>query len=513
MLDYLCLKVTFLDPRYHGRGDGGNSEWPPSPLRLFQAIVSANADDIGIDGDLDRALTWLEQQPPPLIVAPTHEQGSAYCLSVPNNAMDIVGKAWSKGNYFGINGKGKYFGKCDANPATHRTMKTIRPIRMIGGDTVYYAWELTKESKTNQDIIQPLIKAAQRVVALGWGIDLVVGRGDCITTAALRGLPGERWVPATMLANVNALRTPTQGTLIALQDRYAAFLHRISDTGFVPVEPLTQFKISGYRRATDPILRPHVVFELRHDDGSFCRYSQRKLIHIAGMVRHLAKEAMMLSPPAGVDKDWVERYVAGHACKDRQNHQQFSYLPLPSIGHRHADQAVRRVMIASPVGDDAWLEHLARRLHGQRLKPEKGNEFGEQSPPILVRTRHDKVASCYTATANRWASVTPVILPGHDDHKPAKTRRLIETALAQSGIEQPCTFEWSPFSCFRNSLSAHKYDRDRKPIGYIRPDYLLSQTAVHLTLQFENDLKVPGPLAIGAGRHCGLGLFAPVEFS
>ena len=68
MSDYLCIAATFLDPRFHGRGDGGEPEWPPSPLRLVQAIIAAHADDIGNDGDLDRALTWRELQEPPLIL-------------------------------------------------------------------------------------------------------------------------------------------------------------------------------------------------------------------------------------------------------------------------------------------------------------------------------------------------------------------------------------------------------------------------------------------------------------
>jgi len=101
-----------------------------------------------------------------------------------------------------------------------------------------------------------------------------------------------------------------------------------------------------------------------------------------------------------------------------------------------------------------------------------------------------------------------VILPGHTDHKPDKTCKLIEAALRQSGIEQPCEFEWSPFSQFPKSLSAHKYDRDKRPAGYIRPDHLLNNTAVHLKLSFNDGLNVPGPLSIGSGRHCGLGVMA-----
>jgi len=166
-------------------------------------------------------------------------------------------------------------------------------------------------------------------------------------------------------------------------------------------------------------------------------------------------------------------------------------------------------MIVAPLGDDAWLDHVARHLAGRMLEPVCGDEFAGRAPPLLVPVRHDNMARMYTQPANAWASVTPVILPGHDDHKSEKTRKLIEKALAQSGIEQPCEFEWSASSRFPKSLSAHKYDRDGRLTGYIRPDHLQTQTAVHLTLRFKNDLRVPGPLAIGAGRHCGLGVFAP----
>jgi CRISPR-associated protein Csb2 len=493
MSDYLNIAVTFLDARFHGRADGGEPEWPPSPLRLLQAIVAANAEQIGADGDLHRALTWLEAQPPPMIFAPTSKRAESYCLSVPNNAMDIVGQAWMLENYFGDG---------DANPAKHRTMKTFRPVLMIDGETVYYLWKLDDAAP-----FRSLINAARRVVALGWGIDLVVACAQPISSEQLRSIPGERWIPTTSM-NVTSLRTPIQGTLIALQQRHRSFLSRIRHSVFSPVQPLNRFAIAGYRRSCDPITHPFAVFELRNDDGSFCMYPQRKLMHIAGMVRHLAMAAMKQSPPADAPDNWVERYVAGHCNEEDDKHRQFSYLPVPSIGNEHADQAVRRVMIAAPMGDETWLEHLAQRLRGKVLVPKYGNEFQGLEPPALVRVYHDKVARCYTDPATRWTSVTPVILPGHDDRKPAKTRKLIEVALNQSGIDQPCEFEWSANSMFRKSLSAHKYDKDGNPVGYLRPDHLLTQTAIHLTLQFNENLCVPGPLAIGAGRHCGFGLMA-----
>jgi len=109
--------------------------------------------------------------------------------------------------------------------------------------------------------------------------------------------------------------------------------------------------------------------------------------------------------------------------------------------------------------------------------------------------------------------VTPVILPGHDDHKPDKTRGLIEKALRQAGIAVACDFEWSSLSRFPKSLTAHRYDKNKRPAGYRRPKHLEGLTAVHLVLRFADSVTVPGPLTIGAGRHCGLGLMANLKAS
>ncbi len=275
--------------------------------------------------------------------------------------------------------------------------------------------------------------------------------------------------------------------------------------------PLRTFRVLRYRRDDEPLPRPFCVFELRKADGNRFRHPHRKLIHLAGMIRHLAIQAMKASPPAGVGDDWAETYVAGHVKEGQEEHRQFSYLPLPSLGHEHTDPGVRRILIAAPVGDEEWLSDLARHLAGRQLEPLQGNEFGDSDPPFLVPIKGDNVSRCYTQATEIWHSFTPVILPGHDDHKPEKTRKLIEKALAQSRIDQPCEFEWSAFSRFPKSFSAHKYDRNRRLTGYVRPNHLLSQTAVHMTLRFKDGLKMPGPIAIGAGRHCGLGLFAPAE--
>src|SRR3972149_12203852 len=171
MGSHLGLSIRFLDRAFHGRRDGRHPEWPPSPLRLFESLVAAAAARQrakALTPHARSALTWLEQQAPPTLIAPVGVTASGYRLSVPNNVMDIVARAWVRGNDSNSG---------DANPATHRTMKTVRPTRLLGGDAVHYLWPLADSfTEDVRGYVEALADAARSIVALGWGIDLVVGQ-------------------------------------------------------------------------------------------------------------------------------------------------------------------------------------------------------------------------------------------------------------------------------------------------------------------------------------------------
>jgi CRISPR-associated protein Csb2 len=263
-----------------------------------------------------------------------------------------------------------------------------------------------------------------------------------------------------------------------------------------------------YSSLERPLGRPYIIFALRRADGEFFPEAQARLIHVAGMARHAAICAMDIKkgfPPPGLPDpaQWVEYFVAGHR-NGRDDHQQFSYVPLPSIGHEHADAMIRRVMIIAPHGFETHLRHLAEQLDGCQLEREHGGEAS-----ILERLRGDGVTRLYTQCAKTWATVTPVILPGCDDHKPTKTRKLMVAALRQSGIEQPCEFTWSAVPNFPHCLPAYSRDRHGRPTGYFRPDHLHKFSMVHVRITFQN--QVAGPLVIGAGRHYGFGLLAEAD--
>src|SRR5262245_36726083 len=58
MTRYLTIHVRAHEGRYHGDGDD-----PPSPFRLFQALVAGAGISGPLDGQTKSALAWLEGLP------------------------------------------------------------------------------------------------------------------------------------------------------------------------------------------------------------------------------------------------------------------------------------------------------------------------------------------------------------------------------------------------------------------------------------------------------------------
>lgn len=499
---HLCISVTLLDDLFHGCRDGDEPEWPPSPMRLFQALLAGSrlaCRNGEWNGEKAEAFRWLERQEPPTIITPEAQPASAYTLFVPNNDADAAGKF---------------------DRQSRLTSKIVQPQRVVGVDctdirlpTLYYLWKVDNSEEVSRHCAV-LCQEARRLTALGWGIDQAFAEGRILTGAEVATLAGVRWQPRKGGRQMGRmLRVPKQGSLADCERAYKAFTERIrrervgrrTQLSYAPADRVRCFDVVAYERATRLPPRPYAAFEL--PDG--VAFQPENVRDVAAMLRSLAcreKEDFCEQFP----DDNSEVYLAGHVNGAATTPPRFSYLPLPSIGHEHADGMIRRVLIAEPFGGDgrhaAWAQ---RRLLGQPLIDDNGNQRGVLMN--LWRNSSRGIVRLYTQPATTWATVTPVILPGHDDHKPEKARKLIEKALRQSGIDQPCEFEWSAFSRFPKSLSAHKYDRNGRLTGYVRPNHLLSQTAVHMTLRFKDGLKMPGPIAIGAGRHCGFGLFAAAE--
>ncbi len=499
MPSHLCFSVLFLDSRFHGRDEGNQPEWPPSPLRLFQALVAAAAAQANERQQIQSAvpaLRWLAGLPPPLILAPPAQCAAHFCLSVPNNAMDLVAKAWARGNLFG---------KGDANPATHRTLKTVRPTRFPDFSRLFYLWQLPDpvpdEHLTH---IQKLICTARSMVALGWGIDLVAAQAQILVQEQLSDLlqTGELWQPQQAPASLS-LRVPSSETLEALISRHDSFLKRLEKGVFTPVPPLAAYRLVPYRRTSDPPLRPFAAFRLRHPpEDRAAVFPVTKANHVAAMTRHtLAELASRTQYNPG--NNWIDRYVHGHRNPGDDTEPRFSYLPLPSI-ERRGDRgcylgAIRRVLVAELVDSaESHLPWLRKALPGQFLTDQQTRQHQAMLAPLAL---NDWVLRQYTEAADSWATVTPVVLPGSDDGNFAKAEKLFLKALRHAGYapEALAELEFRHVSFWPGGPLA---------LRFVRPNYLQNShwSVYHVRLSWKHALT--GPIALGAGRHCGLGIFA-----
>lgn len=525
MPSHLHISVTFLQPTCHarlGKEDAAPNEWPPSPLRLFQAMVAgAAARWAGDDGSTCGALTaaapvaalkWFESlcaTSPPTIIAPRAVTGQAVPRYVPNNSADLVAVKWARGDALAT--------------FEDRTKKVFRPTHLLDGSTVHYLWPLSDDQRSEAGRHAPTIAAAARcIVALGWGIDAAVGDArlvDAEQVTALGGGAGERWVPGRN--GLPGLRLPVPGTLDALVTRYAAFLVRLKDEVFRPVPPLREFTTAAYHRAKDMPDRPFAAFVLRplNKDSGYASFRLERAACVAAMLRHAACEAARgdLDPAGWRTNEWSLRFVAGHgpegAPKRRASddaHPRFSYLPLPSIGHAHAGGLIRRAIIAEPFGGDGRSARwAARRLAGTALTDEDRGPVARLEPVEPDEAEFSKVFRLFAVRgafepATVWTTVTPVILPGYDDNKPAKRDRLLRDCLRHAGIE-PTAVE-----CIESRPAAWPVRGGGAPAllhsAYRRPKYLANLPACHVRIRFR--APTLGPVALGAGRHCGLGVFA-----
>jgi len=372
---------------------------------------------------------------------------------------------------------------------------------MLDGQTLHYLWLIDDaEWPTAESRVNVLLQEARYLLALGWGIDMAVGQGRLLTPDEADALTGERWHPwPNHGLGEDARRVAVIGTLENLMRVHTTCLNRFDGKLYRPPDKLSVFGTVHYLTGTAIPRRSSTAFVLEPFRRELHRPALRQetVAKVSAMLRHTACEAAKADSPH-VFPGGSERYVAGHIPNRNDQSVRFSYLPLPTIGHPHADGLIRRVLIAEPYGGDgvqiAWA---SRRL----LNRELVEDTTQKTYAFLAKPEaEDSVINTYTKASKTWASVTPVVLPGFDEGKYEKALGLLRKAVQQAGLAVEMIEDV-------NLRKAPFWPGSQHPRLYFRPDYLRGLPAWHVHLQFYE--PVPGPLTIGAGRHCGLGLFVP----
>jgi CRISPR-associated protein Csb2 len=476
----LCISVTFLDSLFHGKGDDW-VEWPPSPMRLFQALIAgAHSGCRGHEWSEAKAsaFRWLENCSPPLIVAPAALPMRGYTFFVPDNIAD----------------RPEFFER-----EKRLIGKPARPHRLLDGDTVHYLWPIDGMTRTAAPgHSEVLCGEARHLTALGWGIDQVVGNGRILTDAEASGLEGDRWCPWNVYRpETRTWRVPTPGALDHLQMRHQSIVKRMETKQYL--HPIACYRTVYYLRASTLPPRPYAVFELPEGIA----FRQENIVKIAAMLRSLASRCAREDTHQFPGSS--ETYVAGHVGQESETPARFSYLPLPTIGHDHADGMIRRLLIAEPFGGDSGQARWAQsRLRNATLRAESGEERGILRD--LWRSTSRTLLEQYVDPAKVWSTVTPVILPGFDDGKHSKAEKLFMAAVRQAGM---------PSGAVKDVIlrKAPFWPGSQNPRQYFLPDYLRRGFSKglpgwHVRLVLHEDLAGPWRSARAATSAWG---FSPVQ--
>ena len=513
-MNNLCISVRWLDDRYHGLNADGEPEWPPSPLRLFQAMLAGLCRQVSDAEKLSGPLRWMEENlhHRPYIIAPHTQPGHTFTRFVPNNDSDR---------------------KFDRQERL--TPKPVCPTLLLDPPTIHYVWRLDEHlSSADRVPMGPLTNIARNIVAFGWGIDMAVGSAAIISDEEANALPGERWLPHASDSD-GGLRVPIPGTLDDVLNRHKQFLTRLTPSGYIAPPPLSVCETVSYRRETDSPIHPIAAFSLlKLDVSGFQAFDTcRRGLTVAGMIKFAAKAA-------AESGKWPDKsFILGHGEANGDRHvtvgpRRFAYLPLPSIEGRSGGPArvvgsIRRVIVTTVAEDcEKEIAWARRNLSGQELVEDKK----EQREPIALLSlipASDKVVQCYMQPAATWATVMPVVLPGYDD--PAHYRRrlkrgtsagehgkllerlndriegLLRKAILQAGFSKTLAdhaeLEWRKTGFWPGAEVADRYGI---------PDHLRRFPRFHVKIQWLDEQKrpvqVPGPIFIGGGRFYGLGLFA-----
>ena len=487
----LLIAVRFHEGRYHGQADRFDDEdgWPPSPGRLFQALVAGAARGATFLPEDRRALEWLEGLTPPRIAAPAVRRGRAVRRFVPNNDLDSVGGD-------------------PARVGEIRVGKQWRPCFFDPDVPVLFVWNFDLGAA---DAVR-ICSIATRLYQLGRGIDMAWASGQVLNEddaeSALASHPGVLRTPR----GAGMTATPHPGTLASLAQRFQRKRERLATVGagrksrqLFTQPPRASFAHTGYDA---PARRLH--FELRVPERGFAPQALASAAPLLTGLRDAAARCLQDALPAKAQL--FEQLIVGRGAGPRDLAQRVRLVPVPSIGTEHTDPSIRRIMVEVPADCPIRIDDLKWAFAGL---PACDPQTGESWNGHLVSTEDARMANRFAAPARVFRSITPAALTG-------ASRRRMEPTGSKSGDEREREERGAAGSVVQALRHAGVRARptdirvQREPFHRrgVRAELFaagsrFSKHALwHVQLHFRE--IVPGPMVIGDGRFYGLGLMEPV---
>lgn len=482
--------------RFHGMTQGGQ-EWPPSPARLFQALVAGVARGGALPESAIPALKWLETLPFPTLAVPARRKGQEVSLFVPNNDADSLS---DPRDVSGI-----------------RTKKVIHPSLFSEDSEFLYAWSFS-DGETYADL---LMSVARELYQLGRGVDPAWADAEVLETEELE-LRLERYSgvvlePQAGGVGEHTLACPVEGTLSSLIRRHSAIRLQTEGSGrksrvFFSNAPKAVFLNVGYGR----VVR-RMMFELRNrESGELWSWKQSEAVKLVEILRDAAAARLRAAIPEYAEQ--IESVLVGRKVNPAPITERVRLIPLPSIGSRHADRGIRRFVLEIPGGVPIPAEDLEWAFFGLEWDE---SAVGRPSPFVTARSEDEGMLhKHYLPSRSLWRSVTPVVLPEIAKRRridPARrqaeaknaSERVAEETRAVSAVHQALRHAGVLGIAMSVRVQREPFEAKGKRVEEFAEGTRFSKERLwHVEITF--DRPVPGPLVIGDGRFLGLGLMAPV---
>jgi CRISPR-associated protein Csb2 len=290
----------------------------------------------------------------------------------------------------------------------------------------------------------------------------VLGRGESVTmshVSIVDELSNEResgivWEPS---AAGRQLNIPYAGFLKNLR-----LLHDSRQSAFGAPQQSAKFAVRG---SVAPYYS--ICYDLLDEDGDTFSYPQESMSDISAMMRHAIVGALK-------DKS-EEAYVAGHAPIHP------FYIPIPTIGHEHADGNIRRVIVAEPISGTGLLQRNLSVITSLRLV----NESGERVCRAVRRTDADYVLKQYLQPATVFRTVTPMVVDRNGGQQ--RVGKRISALIQKAGYPEPTRISFN-----------RTWWSGKLPITVAR-------CLAHAEVEFP--VAVSGVVFAGLGSGYGIGLF------
>ena len=503
MSRFVTIAVRLHDGRYHGTGDG-----PPSPFRLFQALVAGAGGGSEFSDQDSAALVWLEQRDSPVIASPVTMVGQRFKTYVPNNDIDAK------------DGDLRRIGEI-------RTGKMIRPLLFDAHIPFLYAWGFDNDEESEQHAAT-ICAVAEQLYQFGRGVDLAWAWGEVLDDeeldTRLSTYHGIVYRPSDG-GRGRTLACPQSGSMKSLKDRYTANRQRFrterqgqSTKQIFSQPPKPRFVQVAYE--SPPSRR---VYELRQHsrEASFAVWPQARASDLVVGLRDGAVKRLLGALPD--PNSQIERVLVGRKADGADSGPtslRVKIVPLPSIGHHQVDRGIRRVLVEVPAGCPLRADDVHWAFSGLELIDPRTDEVLDFTP-----SSDDRMLVRYGAAGRTfsriWRTVTPAALPGRARRRridPARIReeakggaeRAAEQARAAAAVAQALRHAGVRTRAEVIRMQREPFEaKGQRVEAFARAPRFAKERLWHVEITF--NAPIAGPLVIGDGRFLGLGVMAPVQ--